>query len=137
MHKPRDKKLLDGEITILCDNEGAQIEIRDELSGTKIVTAYVNADKFVAALGRLSSCSCDIDVTSVPERIGKKHRVERIVVKFPREKMYSNNQREIAEKIAIESCPEGWKPDLYFNSQDSFPIIDGVQHVKFTIRRWE
>jgi hypothetical protein len=51
----------------------------------------------------------------------------------------SNYEQKNTEKARVEVdrvCPEGWSPDHYFNSKDSFFIKDDKVFARTMLRRW-
>ncbi len=49
---------------------------------------------------------------------------------------YGDGRKKIAREAIRETCPHGWKPDLSFNSQNTFWKQDGKQWARTVIRRW-
>lgn len=46
------------------------------------------------------------------------------------------NRKEVAIETIKTVCPDGWTPDLYFGSQNSFFRENGKEYARVTIRRW-
>lgn len=59
--------------------------------------------------------------------------------KISKELYYQKNSEEL-KKLAIRACPDGWEPDLYFNSKDSFftapGTVEDIYYASCVIRRW-
>ena len=129
-------KINNGSITILCGGhtDGVVIEIRDNDAATIFCKIELDAKQFVAALGRLSNVEAKSMEVFNLDRVGKKHEHKKLEFEIP-ESGY-DGRKEIAIKTAKEKCPEGWIPDLYFGSQDSFFMKDGKEYARCIIRRY-
>jgi hypothetical protein len=129
---------LDGRISILWNSrdKNIKIEIEDADANTLLARVKLDAETFCeATLANLASIKCLIDVGDI-NKIGKKMMMDELRFNLPDTASYGN-MREIAEKLAIEKCPEGWEPDLYFGSKDSFSYTkDGKTVAKCIIRKW-
>ena len=68
------------------------------------------------------------------KKLNKKLEHKRFVFKLP--PVDGWRDKETAKEIIQKVCPEGWKPDMGFNSQDSFFSKDGKEYARTTIRRW-
>jgi hypothetical protein len=131
-------KTVSGDISILWDsqNKDISIEIEDRESSSLISLITLSAEDFChAALGRLAKVKCNVGVGEL-EKVGKKMIIDRLKFEIPKELWQRKEMKEVAEKLAVEKCLEGWKCDLYFDSQDSFFTEDGKQFAQCTIRKW-
>ena len=123
-----------GKITILFSRErGLTVEVEDALSSETIVRAQLDAEQAISALSRIAYTDCEIK-TGELSRVGKVMEVDQFTFPFPFDGFHGRDEK--AKEQALELCPEGWKPDLGFNSQGTFPKVDGVQHARTMIRRW-
>lgn len=127
-------KELKGNITILGNDDGVYIEIKDKVSSIRIVKIKMSPEDFCqAALGRLANTRCSMEVGELM-KVGKKMINKSFDVALPPEA--GIREEEIAKELTIKYCPEGWEPDLYFNSQGSFFKKDGINYARSTIRTW-
>lgn len=113
------------------------IEIEDRTSNQKFVTIRMNAEQFVlAALRHVGNCEVESCEVFSLERVGKKLELGKLEFVMPECDYRKRN--EIACKLAMKECPEGWTPDLYFGSKDSFfnPGPGMAEMARTTIRRW-
>lgn len=125
---------LKGKITILISREGTTIEIEDENSNTRFVKVFLTPEQLSAVLSRQASVECELKVVKL-ERVGKKHENKSFEFEIDKEKASSSNTDELYE-IAKSKLSDGWIPDKYFSSQNSFYKKDGKQYANCTIRRW-
>jgi len=125
-------KLNDGRITMLASENGMIIELRDNDASVVFAKVEMNTKQLAQALSRLGYTTCKIEVQGL-DKLGKKMEIDKLVFEIP-DDWY--NEKELAMTLVKEKCPEGWTPDLYFNSQNSFFIKDGVRFARTTIRRW-
>ena len=128
-------KEIEGKISILVGREETTIEFRDAKAGITFAVAKLTPKQLSMALSRLGNTPCDIVVRGL-DKVGKVQEINRLSVEMPPDTRYGRDRVEIATKLAKEQCPEGWEPDYYFRSQDSFSTKDGKDYAKCTIRRW-
>ncbi|MBW2632454.1 MAG: hypothetical protein JRC90_12005, partial [Deltaproteobacteria bacterium] len=128
-------KELKGKLTLLFDSDrGLTIQIEDKNSGLNILNVNVkDAKSVVALLSRLSSVECDIELYST-ENAGKVLIIDKMEFKVDDEKY--NTRADEAFKEAVKICPKGWKPDNYFNSQNSFFTKGDETYARCTIRKY-
>jgi len=126
---------IDGKITIHRIHSGREcieIEFVDVQSGTKFALAELSLEAFADAITGRGMVECTIDVCGL-ERVGKVMHVKSI--KFPLLDLAPDKKVAACKEVA-RICPEGWVPDNYFGSQDSFWQDDGVLWAKCIIRCW-
>jgi hypothetical protein len=127
---------VDAKITILASEDGVRIEIEDADANTTICEVTLSPEDFViAAMARHACVRCVADVP-FPERIGTKH--ENKYLEFPlsiQERVYEDRNVSASADADLH-CPEGWLPDYYFGSQNSFFNKDGERWARCTIRRY-
>ena len=116
------------------NEEWIEIRIQDSLSSLEFVTVKMSCEDFAKALTGMGSCP-GIGVVSGLDRVGKVHENDTITFILPQNTDFKN-KKEIASQMALEACPKGWEPDLYFASQNSFFMKDGREWARCTIRRW-
>lgn len=103
-------------IDILFNNNGLTINIYDVASGLPIAEIELDSTQTLEALSRQSHTYCNMKTYNL-DKIGKKLNIAYLYCKLP-----TNVFRdvEMAVQEVVNNCPEGWEPDLFFNSQDSF-----------------
>ena len=126
-------RLDDARITILANDGEVKIELKDAKSSITFARVSMTAEQFVRALSRTSYCDCDCEVFSL-EKIGKQHENKTFEFEIP--KFEYNERHAKTAEIAKAVCPDGWLPDTYFGSKDSFFEKDGKFYARCTIRRW-
>ena len=127
-------KLKDGRITMLVGEDGMKIKIHDNDASITFARIKLTPIQLAQALGRLGYTECEIEVHLL-DKVGKKMEHKTIEFELPETNTLFRN-KDMAEKVCVEYCPEGWVPDLYFGSQGSFFTKDGKQYARTTIRRW-
>ena len=128
-------ELNDGRITILVDENGCKIEIKDNDANVTMVRVNLTVEQFCQAMGRLGNTKCEkLEVFGL-DKIGKKMENKHFEFPFDRKCEWSE-RGEVAYEEALKVCPEGWYPDKYFGSQNSFFIKDGQEYARVIIRRW-
>ncbi len=127
-------KLRDGRITILSDNEGVDIELRDYGSSIDFVKVRLTSEQFTKALSRLSFTECEVEVFHL-DLVGKTQIHKNFEFEMP-DGVSFKDEKKVAEEIVKRDCPEGWEPDLYFGSQNSFFTKDDKKYARTIIRRW-
>lgn len=123
--------MLKGNITISRidnwkDKPVMQIRIQDALSRSTFVEAIVTMEDFAMAVTGMSHQKIEFEVDGL-DKVGRLK--ETMPLEFP---LRGNTPKH----GAIAACPEGWKPVLYFNSQDSKFTRDGEQWARTTAERW-
>ena len=128
---------LDGDITILVDGEKVKFEFRDEHSRVRFLVVEMDPVQFCAALGRLAHRPIKMDFRGL-DKIGKvqEHRTMDFPMPEGTPRYDRTAQKMIAREEAERLCSDGWEPDPFFNSQDSFFDLDGFMYARTTIRRW-
>lgn len=117
-------------------NNTIRLSIQDDLSRTEFVELTLSFEEFAKCV---TGCyvNCEMEVYKL-ERVGKKQEMDTFTFKI------SKQDKEAARTLALALCPEGWTPDLGFNSQDSFKYVATSEGSAFashyiaktTIRRW-
>lgn len=131
-------KKISGDVTILIDESGAHIEVRDKNASILLVDVRMAPQNFMAALGRLGHCPAELQVTEYPERIGKTMKVDSLSFPLPvrAKNLYGEECAKIARAVAKKVCPKGWQADEYYGSQNSyFTGKDGYKWARVTIRK--
>ena len=132
-------KIKNARITILVSEGGAVIQIHDRDASVQMAEVRMTSAQFCAAIGRQGYVECEMEVCDL-SRVGKAMEMKELVfgISVPEKDRYDREKmKKIAIKAAKTECPEGWIPDTYYGSQNSFYIgSDGVQYARTLIRRW-
>lgn len=127
---------IEGDITIYANDGYVDIHIRDRNASTGFVELRVSSEGFVAALGRLGHVPCELTVRNL-DHVGKNMENGHFEFKLPdSDKLGRSNEKELALEAIKTACPQGWTPDLHFNSQNSFFTKNGHRFARTIIRRW-
>lgn len=116
-------------ISMLFGEDGLRIEVRDALSRAGFVDIFLTPEQVCMAFSRLSNTPCKMEIRDL-DKIGKK--MEHKSFEFE----ILGEGKESAAIQAAKVCPEGWTPELYFGSQNSFFERDDKRFARCTIRRW-
>lgn len=127
-------ELKDGRITILAEEKGVTIKLHDHEASITFAEVALTSEQFTQALSRLGYTKCAIELTNL-KLVGKAmvHKVFKF--RIPNLECWEDKKR-MAHREAKKVCPEGWKPDLYFEAKDSFFEKNGKSYAKTTIRQW-
>lgn len=130
--------LEEGEITILINRDDVLIEISDGKSRLDIIKLTMNHKNFCKALSREANNPCKIELYDNKGYLNRKMEVDKISFPMPIDSEFDSleNREKIAYEQALKFCPEGWEPDDYFSSKDSFFYIGEYFYGKAIIRRW-
>ncbi|QGH72887.1 MAG: hypothetical protein [Podoviridae sp. ctrTa16] len=122
-------------LTFLVNREHTTIEIKDDSSRALFFRGQLTPQELSEALSRMCATKFKGEVMNLC-KVGKTHECKRFSFCISRELYSSRNEEEIY-KAALSVVPDGWTPDMYFNSQDSFFIDnDGKHYARTTIRRY-
>ena len=127
-------KLDNAKITIMVDQSRTTIELHDSKSSILIASIELTAEQFCRAIGRGAYTECVIEMNDSLHLLNKTMENKYFEFEIP-DVGYKEEQR-VAKEQVIKLCPEGWEPDLYFASQDSFFRKDEKSFARCTIRRW-
>lgn len=128
------RKKINAQITITAAyTDSIAITITDKDSSTAFLQMVMTREQFInATMNRLAQTEVGSAFIENIERVGKHLELDTLVVEIPK-----HGDTASAGKIAQEQCPEGWVPDLYFQSQNSFFTGDDRKnYARTTIRRW-
>jgi hypothetical protein len=119
----KKKKLKDVRITILIQDKDIEFKFYDYLSCKTFFIFSLNFSNFIKALGRLAYVKCKSASVLNLAYLNKKMIHKPFSLRISKS-LYSNSysKRKEIEDLIKKKCPEGWIPDLYLNSQDSFKI---------------
>ena len=134
--------MLKGKLTLSTnrnpDDGLVHLELKDDLSKITFVALHITRDLLMRALGGLAYVDCEFQAKEL-DKVGKTletRTLECPVVQAPGFMEERKGPKERALEIVTQACPDEWKPDLYFGSQDSFFTKDGRQWCRTTVRRW-
>lgn len=128
----------DAAITLLTGKNGVSIELHDQDASITFAKISLTPEQFSLALSRLAYTRCSMEVHNL-EKIGTVLETKKLEFQIPYSIYYLCSHTERDQKlkeILEEKCPKGWKPDIYFNSQDSFFKKGGKYYARTVIRRW-
>lgn len=127
---------VEGDLTVFANEGYITFLIRDRNASTRFLEMRMTAEGFVAALGRLGHVPCDLDFHDL-DHVGKTMENKHFDFPLPPEgKQGRYAEKETAVEVIKTACPEGWTPDLSFNSQNSFYSKNGHRFARTVIRRW-
>src|SRR6056297_3134882 len=112
------KELKNAKISILVSDDRTTIEVKDGDAAITFLKVELTPDQLSQCLSRLVNVKCENAIVCDLDKIGKKHTNKKLEFKMPSESMYKDV--DTATKLAKKNCPDGWEPDLYFGSQESF-----------------
>lgn len=124
---------IEAQISIIASYDNKiYIKIHDKTSGMAFVELELNNEQFVnAAMNRLGNTEVMSAEVHSLERVGKTHEHKSFEFEIPKW-----HDKTFAKEYAKNNVPNGWIPDLEFNSQTSFYEKDGKSYARTTIRRW-
>lgn len=125
---------INGSFTIRFRREGTTITFYDRDANIDFASIKVVPEDMLEAMGGLGYAPCEMNVYSL-DKVGKKMENKKFEFEIPDE-LYSSTKSYELFNLAKALVPDGWMPDSYFSSQDSFFRKDGVQYARCTIRRW-
>jgi len=129
-------KLEDARISILIDREKTRIELHDMSASIMFLEITLTAEQLSSALSRLAYTECEIEINGF-DKIGKSMELSTLEFELPESiDRYKKDAADKIKDLAIQNCPVDWKPDLSFNSQNSFFSKDGKQYARTFMRRW-
>ena len=126
---------INGKITILLDEKGMRIEVRDADSGIKFLIVGLTPKQATQAMGRLANTECENCEVYNLDKVGKVLELKQHTFELVGDINYQSRD-EVAYFFAKQTCPKGWEPDRYFRSQNSFFSENGRNYARCTIRRW-
>ena len=127
---------INAKVDLSFSDEGLDIRIRDDDSGLTFVELHMGQKEACQVMSRLSSVPAEKCELRGLDKVGKKMEVDYFEFGMDENIKYAD-RREEAFAIARDTCPEGWVPDNYFGSQNSFRNAKNGQLIaRATIRRW-
>lgn len=125
---------MNGKITMLFNKDGLSLKIKDAASGITFLRAALTSEQVMAAFSQQGLVDFEFEAMGL-DKVGKQIQRDTLVFEMP-EKYAWKDRDNIAEKLAVESCPEGWEPQLYFGSRNSFFQRDGREFGRIQIVKW-
>ena len=127
---------INAQIDLLFSEKGLDIRLRDQEAGVLFAELHLNQEQTCQAMSRLSGTHVEKCEIRGLNRVGKKIEIDSLEFPMPKNVEFKNRAK-VAYEIAKEKCDEGWVPDAYFGSQDSFSTDkNNTLIAKATIRRW-
>lgn len=129
---------VNAKVTILFGGSdyGMKIEVHDADSSETFLELELTPDQVCTAFGRLSYTGAARCLLRNVDRVGKQLEHKEHIFEFNYSECEYYKRKEMAKIAAINTCPDGWKPDCGFHSRESFFNEDGIEYAKTTIRRW-
>ncbi len=124
---------IEGNLTILVSSERIEISVRDRNAGVKFLSTVINPETFCSMLGRLAEVPVELEVKGL-QKVGKTMEIDTLEFCMPSHSY--EEQKTVATTEAIKACPDGWIPDTYFGSQDSFFRVGEKEMARCIIKRW-
>ena len=115
--------------------DSISIEIHDDKSNITICRGKITLENYAKVLTGLHGVEFDYEHGDL-SKVGKEMEVGEHRFELPSDSYDREERLRVARDEAIATCPEGWKPDMYFGSRDSFYAKDGKNYARCTIRRW-
>lgn len=129
-----DSKKINAKISILINRDNTRIEVYDDDSSITFLEIILTPEQLSSALSRMALTPCEsVEVRNL-DRIGKK--MENINFEVITDG--SIRDKDKARELIKNECPEGWLPDLYLGSQNSFSYdrYSDKTTIRTIIRRW-
>jgi uncharacterized membrane protein len=132
------ERKFNAQISILASYDDLiKITISDKDASLDIIELNLTREQFInATMNRLSNTEVSSSVAYGIENIGKKLEMDTLVFEIPKGLLRLESVDKTLQKLALKSTPEGWYPDMNFNSQNSFFGKDGKHYARTIIRRW-
>lgn len=112
---------------------GTKLKIEDAASSLQFLEIKITDKQLALILSRMCSVECEAKVNLL-DKIGKKMEHKPFEFEMPKKSQWRD--KKIAKVLAVKNVPDGWEPDMYFGSQDSFFKKDDKEYARTTIRRW-
>ena len=122
-----------GKISILFETSGLKIEVYDEAACIRFLEIKLDQEQTCEALARLAHTPCVIEAREL-QNVGKVRESRDFTFQMPDDAVYRD--KKVAQRLANELCPDGWRASTYFGSQNSFYTQDGKEYARTTIHRW-
>lgn len=118
-------------ITATYDN-AVNISLHDKDSGITFIEMKLTREQFInAAMNRLAMTHVENAEVRDLDKVGKRLVLDTIKVEIPK---YGDEKSAI--ELVQKNCPEGYVPDLYFKSRESFSQDNGKYYAQTRIRKW-
>jgi hypothetical protein len=129
---------INAQISIISSyDDSINIIVEDKDAGVRFLDMTLTRAEFVnAAMNRQACVNVSKTEVFALDKIGKKKEYKEFEFEIPITTPCDEKQKEITIGVLNSVCPEGWVPDTYFGSQDSFFSKDGKKYARTMIRRW-
>ena len=95
------------------------IRIKDKCSRISFVDIRIGYAEFTEALTGMSEMECEL-ITRGLQNVGKQKETMPLEFLVCPKGNPIGDRKKVAKDLAIANTPNGWTPDLYFDSQKSF-----------------
>lgn len=126
---------INAKLTISIRDDEVIIEIRDDDALVTFFSGSMEHGPFIRALGRLAHVEFKDAQVGMLDKVGKFMEHKELIFPLPDTANFTNRAKA-AEETAEQYTPDGWEAYKSYDSQDSFPTIDGKPHAKTIIKRW-
>lgn len=124
---------INARLTMLFREDGLKIEVRDADAGIEFLELRLTPEQTMQAMSRLSCTEVESCEVRGLDRVGKRQEMKPFSFSISADWTRHQNLDQVREEAKLV-CPEGWSPDLWFNSQGSITHNPPMAHT--TIRRW-
>ena len=110
------------------------ITISGQNSRVEVMEVKMPIAEFAKAITGQGYCK-GVGILRGADKFGLKMENKPFEFKLPDSSDWKTRKSDAAGVVKFV-CPDGWEPDSYFSSQDSFFSKGGEQWARCTIRRW-
>lgn len=130
-------KLRNGKINILVGHDSTTIKLIDGDAFLTFAEVTLTPEQLSAALSRQAHVPCEIELRAL-HNIGTRMEHKSFEFEIPEGlSRWGEEDSEELYRLAVEASPEGWVPDNYFGSQNTFfTTHGGKKYARVTIRRY-
>lgn len=127
-------KTIETSVHIGRDNHNVfHIEVRDELSGLRIVRVNMTPEQFAMAITGVYQSGYKTEIDNRLHLVGKKKVRENRTAVTP----FTSFDSDVLTDWLIENCQEeGWILDTYLGSQGSKFTVDGVTNLRYSVYKF-
>ena len=126
---------INARITLLFSEDGMSIELNDSDAVIRFCDIKLDPQQTLQVMSRLGAVQCDCNVYGL-DKVGMKRERQVLEFQMPENAGYGEDRKKVAREEAQKNCPDGWKSDGFFSSQESFFTRDGVSMARCSAVRW-
>ncbi len=128
-------ELKDAALDFMINAKETTIRLYDHVSNQTVVEITLTPEGLSQAMSRLSMTKCKAIVNEYSfSKLNKK--MENKYLEFEINKDLRRGDEQELHALAQSNCPDGWTPDKYYGSQNSFFTKEGKTYARAVIRRW-